>query len=63
MNIDGDPSESWRKINANGFWGKVAHKLRMKNKLLVRKNLYQRWTDNRKGLRSLVMQHLNSPEV
>ena len=40
------------------FGGKVVHKLGMKNKLLVRKNLYQQWIDDRKGLRSHGMQRL-----
>jgi hypothetical protein len=57
-NVDGDPRESWRESNANGFGGKVVSKLGLKNKLLVRKAYYQRWIDNRKGLRSHGMQRL-----
>ena len=49
-NVDGDPSESWRAVN--GFRGKVVRELGLKNKLLVRKNSYQRWIEDRKGLRS-----------
>ena len=49
-NVDGDPSKPWRAVN--GFWGKVVRELGLKNKLLVRKNLYQRWIEDRKGLRS-----------
>jgi hypothetical protein len=49
-NVDGDPSEPWRAVN--GFWGKVVRELGLKNKLLVRKNSYQRWIEDRKGLKS-----------
>ena len=34
--IYGDPKEPWRAVN--GFWGKLAMELGLKNKILVRKN-------------------------
>jgi hypothetical protein len=49
-NVDRDPSKAWRAVN--GFGGKVGCELGLKNKRLVRKNYYQRWFEDRKGLRS-----------
>lgn len=49
-NVEGNPNESWRAVN--GFWGKVVAKIGSKNKILLRKNLYVRWLEDRKGLRS-----------
>ena len=48
--ICGDPKETWRAVN--GFWGKLATELGLKNKILVRKNLNTRWIEDRRGLRS-----------
>ena len=48
--IYGNPKESWRAVN--GFWGKPALELGLKNKILVRKNLNTRWIEDRRGLRS-----------
>lgn len=48
--IYGDPKESWRAVN--GFWGKLAMELGLKNKILVRKNLNTRWIEDRRGVRS-----------
>jgi hypothetical protein len=48
--IYGDPNESWRTVN--GFWGKLAVELGLKNKILVRKNLNMRWVQDRRGVRS-----------
>ncbi|CAB4004040.1 Hypothetical predicted protein [Paramuricea clavata] len=66
-NVDRDPSEAWREVN--GFWGKVVRELGMKNKRLVRKNYYQQWFQDRKGLRSqytntmYMMERNATPEV
>lgn len=48
--IYGDPKESWRAVN--GFWGRLAKELGLKNKILVRKNLNTRWIQDRRGVRS-----------
>ena len=55
--ICGDPKETWRAVN--GFWGKLATELGLKNKILVRKNLNTRWIEDRSVKSYLPLQNYN----
>ena len=48
-----NPNESWR--SADSFWSKVSAEIDAKNDLLVRKNLYMLWLENRHNPKSIYL--------
>ena len=53
VKVRGNPNESWR--SADSFWAKVSAEIDAENDLLVRKNLYMMWLENRRNLKSIYL--------